>query len=241
MFGNKRRLIAFDQRAKTREMGAIERLRTTDRHANAVQRNRMVATDAFERMMRRPAGAHIVLSVNLEETFLPAFGENRRQMLMLEAGARQARHRIGRKAETLLLHVKSENLLIAFILSPPSGKSLTLTSTDRASKWRERTRPAARHLDAGRKCHAERTSRNCPGNPQSKCLGTSYPVPPRSRSDLSTRRRSIFPYEPQGPPFPPPSSRAPRSPSTQVRSSQRQPKEQNLWLILRTYHRLRLL
>src|SRR5260221_4897807 len=37
MFRNQRRLIAFGKRAKALKMISIERLRTTDRHSNAVQ------------------------------------------------------------------------------------------------------------------------------------------------------------------------------------------------------------
>ena len=99
--------------------------------------------------MRRTAGAHIVFGVNLEEAVLPAFGQDGRQMFMLEARACKARYRIGRKAETASAACESVNLVTAFILSPPSGRSLTLTRVDRASQRRERARVAAWHLYAG--------------------------------------------------------------------------------------------
>src|SRR5580700_6058862 len=67
MFRNKCRLIALDEKAEASEMGPVERLGTADRHAYPVQRNRMVATDALERLMRGSARAHVVLGVYLEK------------------------------------------------------------------------------------------------------------------------------------------------------------------------------
>src|SRR5260370_41782788 len=99
MLGNQRRLVAFNERTKAFEMGSIERLWTANRHTHSVQRNRMVATDTFERMMRRTAGAHVIFGMNLEKAIPPAFGEDGRQVLMLEARACKPRYRMGRKAE----------------------------------------------------------------------------------------------------------------------------------------------
>src|SRR6202166_5403554 len=73
MLRNKRRLVALDESAEAGEMGPVERLGTADRHAYPVQRNRMVAADALERLMRRSTGAHVVLGVHFEEAGLPAF------------------------------------------------------------------------------------------------------------------------------------------------------------------------
>ena len=50
--------------------------------------------------MRSAAGAHIVFGVNLEEDVLAAFGQDGRQMFMLEARACEPRYWIGRKAKT---------------------------------------------------------------------------------------------------------------------------------------------
>src|ERR1700681_1842431 len=102
MLRNKRRLLALDESAEAGEMGSVERLGTADRHADPVQRNRMVAADALKRLMRRSAGAHVVLGVHLEEPGLRALRENGVQVLMLEAGPGQARDGQGREAETTI-------------------------------------------------------------------------------------------------------------------------------------------
>ena len=73
MLGDQRRLVTFNEPTKAFEMGSIERLRTADRHAHAVQRNRMVAADTFEGMMRHAAGTHVVFGMNLEKAVLSAF------------------------------------------------------------------------------------------------------------------------------------------------------------------------
>ena len=67
MLGDERRLVALNESAEAREMRLVQGLRTADRHAYAVQRNRMVAANSLEGVMRRAAGAHVVLGVNLEE------------------------------------------------------------------------------------------------------------------------------------------------------------------------------
>ena len=90
MLGHQRRLVALDERLEAPEMGLVERLRPADRHADAVQRQRMVAADAGERVVRRTAGAHVVLGMNLEEAPLSSVGEDRRQMLVLEARSGKA-------------------------------------------------------------------------------------------------------------------------------------------------------
>ena len=99
MLGDERRLVAIDERLETPEMRLVERLRPADRHAHAVQRHRIVAADAGQRVMRRAAGAHVVFGMNLEEAVLLPVGQDRRQMLMLEAGAGEAGNRMRRKAE----------------------------------------------------------------------------------------------------------------------------------------------
>jgi hypothetical protein len=52
--------------------------------------------------MRRSAGAHVVLGVDLEEAGLRTFGQNSGQVLMLEACPGQARDWQGREAETTI-------------------------------------------------------------------------------------------------------------------------------------------
>ena len=98
MLGNERRLVAIDERLETPEMSLVERLRPADRHAHAVQRHRIVAADAGQRVVRRAARAHVVFGMNLEEALLLPLGEDRRQMLVLEAGAGEAGDRMRRKA-----------------------------------------------------------------------------------------------------------------------------------------------
>src|SRR5215813_5143592 len=100
MLRDKSRLVALDKSVKTGEVNRIERLGTADRHAYAVQRNRMIVADALKRLMRRSAGAHVVLGVHLEETRQRAFCEDRIQVFVLEAGPGQVRNGQDREAET---------------------------------------------------------------------------------------------------------------------------------------------
>ena len=46
------------------------------------------------------ARAHIVLGMHLEEAFLPPIRQDRRQVFVLEARAREASDRMGRKARS---------------------------------------------------------------------------------------------------------------------------------------------
>src|SRR6201986_5408010 len=52
--------------------------------------------------MRRPAGAHVVFCVNLEESALRSILHDCLEMLMLETRARQSSKRQGWKAETVI-------------------------------------------------------------------------------------------------------------------------------------------
>ena len=72
MLGDERRLVAVDQRLETLEMRPVERLRSADRHAHAVERDGIVPADAGQRVVRRAAGAHVVFGVDLEEAALLA-------------------------------------------------------------------------------------------------------------------------------------------------------------------------
>ena len=98
MLGNQRRLVAIHKRLETPEMVLVERLRPADRHAHAVKGDRTVAADARQRVVRRAARAHIVFGMNLEEAVLLPLGEDRRQMLVLEARPCEACNRMRRKA-----------------------------------------------------------------------------------------------------------------------------------------------
>src|ERR1700751_1860861 len=94
-------LITLDQSAEPRKMGRIERLRTSDRHADAMQRYRMIAAHGLHRAMRRPAGSHVILGMDLEEAALPSFVEDRCQVLVFETAAGEATHRKRRKTRRL--------------------------------------------------------------------------------------------------------------------------------------------
>ena len=67
MLGHERGFVAFDEPAKAFEMRLVQRMRTSDRHAHAMQRNRVIPADSVERAMGRTASAHVVLGVDLEE------------------------------------------------------------------------------------------------------------------------------------------------------------------------------
>src|SRR5581483_7105887 len=95
------RLVALDQGAETRKMGRIERLRASNGHADAMQRYRMIAAQGLQRAVRRPAGSHVVLGVDLEEAAMPFFVEDRREVLVLEAASGQAAYVKPRKAGRL--------------------------------------------------------------------------------------------------------------------------------------------
>src|SRR3977135_1709660 len=62
----------------------------------------MVAADALKRLMRRSAGAHVVLGVHLEEAGLRAFRQDGVQVLVLEAGPGRACDGQGGEAETTI-------------------------------------------------------------------------------------------------------------------------------------------
>src|SRR5215831_20930569 len=68
-------------------MRLVKRLRRADRHAYAMQRNRMVATDGFEGAMGRSTGAHVVFGMDFEKAALRPLREDRGQMLVLETGS----------------------------------------------------------------------------------------------------------------------------------------------------------
>src|ERR1700730_1372897 len=98
VLGNKRRLVAIDQRLETPQMNLVERLRSADRHAYSVKGDRVVLADTGERVMRRTARSHIIFGMNLKESVLLPAGQDRRQMFVLEAGACKARNGMRQKA-----------------------------------------------------------------------------------------------------------------------------------------------
>ena len=95
---NQRRLVAIYECLEPRKVGFVERLGPSDRHADAVQRHRVVAANAGQRVVWRPASAHIIFRMDLKETTLRFVGEDRWQMLMFQAGACEACDGMGRKA-----------------------------------------------------------------------------------------------------------------------------------------------
>src|SRR5258706_13935974 len=99
MLGNERRLVAVDKRPEPPEMHFVECLRAADRHANTVERNRVVVTDSVKCGMGRTAGTHVVFSMDLKEEISLLIGHDCLQMFMLEARARTARHGMRPKAE----------------------------------------------------------------------------------------------------------------------------------------------
>ena len=76
-------------------MVAVERPRRTDRQPDPVQRQRIAGADRLQPAMRRPAVAHVSLGVDLEKADLARAGDNRLEMLGLEADAGAARQRAG--------------------------------------------------------------------------------------------------------------------------------------------------
>ena len=85
MLGNERRLVAVDKRLEPLEMRLIERLRAADRHANAVERNRVVLADLVECSVGWTAGTHVVFGVDFKEAISLPVGKDRLQMFVLEA------------------------------------------------------------------------------------------------------------------------------------------------------------
>src|SRR5260370_42115282 len=100
MLGHERRFVAVDKRLETPEMRFVEWLRAANRHANTVERNRVVVTDSVKCGVGRTAGTHVVFSMDLKEAISLLIGQDCLQMFMLEARARTARTRMRRKAES---------------------------------------------------------------------------------------------------------------------------------------------
>jgi hypothetical protein len=99
MFGDKRRLVAIHESSKPSEMSGVDPLRAADGHADTMQRNRVVAPDAFERTVGRSARSHVVFSMNLEEAVPWSLGKYCAEVFVLEACASQTGDRVNRKAE----------------------------------------------------------------------------------------------------------------------------------------------
>ncbi len=87
MLGNELRLIAPGDFHEPREMVQVQGRRRSDRQADAVQRQPVVGADRLEPAVGRPAGAHVVFGMDLEEGELRARLEDRIEVLRLEADA----------------------------------------------------------------------------------------------------------------------------------------------------------
>src|SRR6266403_6317053 len=68
-------------------MITVERLHRADRQAHAVERQGIALAQRGKLRMRRPAGAHVILRVHLEEADWLRLGENGAKMHRLEADA----------------------------------------------------------------------------------------------------------------------------------------------------------
>src|SRR5215469_11248621 len=80
-------LITLYEMTEARQMRLVERLLAANRHADAMERNGMVAAHRLERAMRRPTRAHVILGMDLEEAARLWLRKDRCEMLMLEARA----------------------------------------------------------------------------------------------------------------------------------------------------------
>src|SRR5260370_36320531 len=100
MLGNQRWLVAVDEGLEPLEMRLIERLRAADRHANAVERNRVVLANLVKRSMGRTAGAHVGFCMDFKKAISLPVGQDRRQMFVLEARAKTAPNGMSPKAES---------------------------------------------------------------------------------------------------------------------------------------------
>src|SRR5216683_2978623 len=81
------RHVAFAQHFEPHEMVAIERPRRANRKPDAMHRQRIAFAQRSELGVRRAAGAHVVLGVDLEESERLWSGENVAKMRGLEADA----------------------------------------------------------------------------------------------------------------------------------------------------------
>src|SRR5262249_60595424 len=68
-------------------MITVERLHRADRQADAVERQGITLAQGGKLRMRRPAGAHVILRVHLEEANWLRLDENGAEMHRLEADA----------------------------------------------------------------------------------------------------------------------------------------------------------
>src|SRR5262249_2477635 len=93
MLGEEAGLVAFDEVLQPRQVIAVKRLLRADRQPDAVQRQRIAIADRSEIAVRRAAGAHVVLGMDLEEADIGGRLEYRPVVLWLEPDAGAPRDR----------------------------------------------------------------------------------------------------------------------------------------------------
>src|SRR5438876_10479534 len=87
MFRKEPRRVTSDQSLETSKMIAIERPVGADRQSDAMERQGTIFADRRQIAMRRPARAHIVFGVDLEEADVGQRLHDRAIVLGLEADA----------------------------------------------------------------------------------------------------------------------------------------------------------
>src|SRR5713101_552693 len=100
MFRYQGGFVAGDERSEAFKMNCVERLLTANRHADAMNRNRMIGATLLESAVGRPAGAHIVSRMYLEEGLVLPLVDDDLEVLVREAGPSQPGRGKRGKAET---------------------------------------------------------------------------------------------------------------------------------------------
>ncbi len=194
VLGEETRLVALVQMLQPQEMIAVERPVGADREPDAVQRQRVALADRGQVAMRRPAGAHVVLRVHLEEAEVGAALEDVAIVLRLQPHARARRDR----HFSHLSSPPAELTRRARIRRPASAYRAARLAAGRArgpyTRRLETPHPCARReAPSSRTCPRARASTNSPGNRSSTCRRKSFPARRRNRSCRRARRRSISP------------------------------------------------
>ena len=123
MLGDERGLVAIDEMPRNASRCAVSSGRgAADRHAYAMQRERMVAAYRLERPVRRTACAHVVLGVDLEEAARLRPREDRLQMLRLEACPGRSRRSAAPESEAERCPARDVRLGLSSWSSPFSGR-----------------------------------------------------------------------------------------------------------------------
>ena len=116
MLGKGCRPVAVDQRLQPGKMRLVEWALPPDRQADAVQRKRIVLSDRGEIAVWRPAVAHVVFGVHLEEADIGLAVEDFAIMLRLQAEA------CARRKHAAELHADHPSLLFGKAGRPRSPR-----------------------------------------------------------------------------------------------------------------------